>query len=776
MNDTQHIHLEVDVNRIIEVLAKQIYQTPLALLRENAQNAFDAILLRRHRGDDFAPEITVTIADDVIMIADNGIGMTPADLRAHYWHAGSSGKNNPEARAAGVVGTFGIGAMANFGIADAIELETESAVTGERTRSAAQRETLSATEETIELTPLEPTGEPGTFVRATMAASTVDVDEAIAYIADFVRLVELPVHVNDELISQQPLESVVPPPRDAEDFEAGVLRGALSGSVRMRVTEAAETWLHIDDLGFEGSPIKGEIVLRQAEGAIHTFRSGFGLAVASANSFYGFGGAVNLEILEPTAGREALTTSSMQILQEAVTELDRLVSLMMAQLPQAHQSTPLMRWANANGRIDLCGELRIRREPGNEMVRLQEIRDSQEGRDEPIAYYVGSDSALITAMASDDSPLLVIAANNPRRQVEIAYLKQYCKGERLRDDPSVLSVKPSSEWSLTEQAIAFRVVTILSSDYFLTVDVKIGRLSHNLPALVESEDGSPVLYLDPTASTFEVIASLYENDYEVFGSMVKDFVRNVIFPRVSDLVPSSTRAGAEAFLKSIKRTRDVFEYELDDLQGLGSIWEDFDEGKISMGEAARRSQALARQSVQVIEPGATRNATEVLPELESAEAIEETVEAGPAPPILRSEVETQAKLLVLDENQPAFYGYRCFIALSDRVRKDRGDFFLQPHSTSIVWGGQKVLFVFEHHSGEFGLYYDLQASEVVAPESGGGPFATATLVLHESIFIPVPHELAEMFIPQEDERKRFDVRSDLLYTDSQTPPQADSEG
>lgn len=775
MNDTQHIHLEVDVNRIIEVLAKQIYQTPLALLRENAQNAFDAILLRRHRGDDFTPAITVTIADNEITIADNGIGMTPADLREHYWHAGSSGKNNPEARAAGVVGTFGIGAMANFGIADAIELETESAVTGERTRSAAQRDTLSATEETIELTPLQSTGEPGTFVRATMAAGTVNVAEAIAYIADFVRLVKLPVHVNGELVSQQPLESVVPPPRDSEDIEVGELQGSLSGSVRMRVTEAAETWVHIDDLRFEGSPVKGEIVLRQAEGAIRTFRSGFGLAVASANSSYGFGGAVNLEILEPTAGREALTTSSMQILQEAITELDRLVSLKLAELPQAHQSTPFMHWARGNGRIDLCGQLRIRREPGNEMLRLSEIRESQEGKDEPITYYVGSDSALIAAMASDDSPLLVVAANNPRRQVEIAYLEQYCKGERLKDDPNVLSVKPSSEWTLTEQAIVFRVVTILSSDYFLTIDVKIGRLSHNLPALVESNEGSHVLYLDPTASTFEVISSLYENDYEVFGSMVKDFVRNVIFPRVSDLVPSSTRAGAEAFLKSIKQSRDVFEYELDDLQSLGSIWEDFDEGKISIGEAARRSQALARQSVQVIEPGATRNATEVLPELESAEAIEETVEAGPAPPILRNEVETQAKLLVLDANQPAFYGYRSFIALSDRVRKDRGDFFLQPHSTSIVWGGQKVLFVFEHHSGEFGLYYDLQASSIVASESGGGPFPTATLVLRESIFIPVPDELAAMFIPEGNERKRFDVRSDLLYTEGQAQAESGSE-
>jgi len=40
--------------------------------------------------------------------------MTPDDLSQHYWTAGSSSKNNEDARAAGVVGTFGIGAMANF--------------------------------------------------------------------------------------------------------------------------------------------------------------------------------------------------------------------------------------------------------------------------------------------------------------------------------------------------------------------------------------------------------------------------------------------------------------------------------------------------------------------------------------------------------------------------------------------------------------------------------------------------------------------------------------
>src|ERR1051326_8181980 len=107
----EKIRFEVEASRIIELLARQIYQTPLALLRENCQNAFDAILMRIQReGNAFGPKVDVSITTDKIIIADNGIGMSREEVRENFWRAGASGKNNPEARAAGVVGTFGIGA------------------------------------------------------------------------------------------------------------------------------------------------------------------------------------------------------------------------------------------------------------------------------------------------------------------------------------------------------------------------------------------------------------------------------------------------------------------------------------------------------------------------------------------------------------------------------------------------------------------------------------------------------------------------------------------
>ena len=114
------IAFKIEFQRILELFAGQIYQSPLALLRENTQNAFDAILMREAHerevhGDDFEPEIRVTVDEQQIVVVDNGIGMTAEELETSFWYAGRSSKNTDAARAAGVVGTFGIGAMSNFG-------------------------------------------------------------------------------------------------------------------------------------------------------------------------------------------------------------------------------------------------------------------------------------------------------------------------------------------------------------------------------------------------------------------------------------------------------------------------------------------------------------------------------------------------------------------------------------------------------------------------------------------------------------------------------------
>ena len=130
------------------------------------------------------------------------------------------------------------------------------------------------------------------------------------------------------------------------------------------------------------------------------------------------------------------------------------------------------------------------------------------------------------------------------------------------------------------------------------------------------------------------------------------------------------------------------------------------------------------------------------------------------PGITRFEISSTAKLLVIEGKDHPLRGYRCFLAITDRAREEMGDFFLQPHSTSIVWGGQKTLFIFMHHSGRFGLYYDLQTQEIVDAPAGGGAYPTCSIVLKDRLYIPIPEEISASFIPASGERKGCSSHTD----------------
>ena len=300
------IPFQIETQRVVELLANQIYQSSLALLRENTQNAFDAVRQRLYSQPDFSPLIELTLTPEKIVIADNGIGMTPDDLRQHYWTAGSSSKNNDAARAAGVVGTFGIGAMANFGIADRLIVETESAVSGERTICRADRSKLNLNRDCIEREYLAPTGEPGTTITAHVSdGEQISVQKARDYIAEFVSLVDLPVRVNGATVSQKPVEDLIPPVPEAWAMtDTGRKIGSrMTSDVTVILSQNADLWLHFTNIAWDARAFAGKLVLRTGHSNLRTFRSGFGLATASVNSSYQFGGIADLLVLEPTAGR-----------------------------------------------------------------------------------------------------------------------------------------------------------------------------------------------------------------------------------------------------------------------------------------------------------------------------------------------------------------------------------------------------------------------------------------------------------------------------------------
>ena len=181
---------------------------------------------------------------------------------------------------------------------------------------------------------------------------------------------------------------------------------------------------------------------------------------------------------------------------------------------------------------------------------------------------------------------------------------------------------------------------------------------------------------------------------------------------------------------------------------------------MTLGEVASRMTSAGRSFVEVSRDGTVALSSVVEPTEDEPEDVLVPDPYEPKPAIDRRESDTGA--LILTGEEPV-NGYTCFLSLSDRVQREHGDFFLQPHSTEVVWGGRKVIFIFQHHSGHFGLYYDILCPGLIGTESGGGSKVTSTIVTKQRTFIPVPAEISQNFLPTGGEKMRLEVRGEILY-------------
>ena len=752
------IAFKLELSRMLELLADQIYQSPLALLRENTQNAFDAIRMREALEHSFEPVIRVTADEGNIVVKDNGIGMTASEIETNFWYAGRSGKNTDAARAAGVVGTFGIGAMANFGVADELSVESESAVDGRRTRSSVRKSELSTETESISITSKEPTGEPGTIVHARLAPSTgISLQEARNYLHEFVEFVDVTVLFNDEKLSGARHRDALPSERHAwRDGRQGIsLAGTVTGNLELLGMASGELRVILEDLQSQsglGQP--GVAVLLQGRNAIRTLRTGFGLAAVAMQSVYQWGGVVDLPFLMPTAGREALDSSSNQQLQQVITQLDHIVSPMAAEHVESFANDSFLRWLVGTGRFDICGPMEVTPRPGNQPEQLVSVVNRG-----GVRYYSGRDDSVIRTHASEDEPLVVLSRRSPRRDCELGYLVAHGV-EQIDTTPRVTRKFDTKELSFPQSALATRICRVLEEDYFIEAEIHFGTITGGLSLLVTDTNVPIKIFLNPESTSVAPLLALYDDDFNAFGPFVKDFIRSTVFPRISQLVPSSTREGAEAFLRHLRSNRDWFEYELGDKADLEEILEELHAGTLTVVEAKKRLADTDRSFVDVSRSGTAPLST-VVQGLESEDANKTSSDPFVAMPgIDRRDEETNA--LILTSEKPV-NGYNCFLAISDRVQRDKGHFFLQPHSTEVVWGGRKVIFIFQHHSRRFGLYYDILCPGLVGQGSGGGPRNTSTILTKNRTFIPIPSEISETFLPRENERKRLEIRCDILY-------------
>jgi molecular chaperone HtpG len=121
-------NFQVDLQGIVDLLSNHLYSSPRVYLRELLQNAVDAITARQAKDPESPRRIDVRTADDVLSIADTGIGLRPDEVRELLATIGRSSKRDEIGFArTEFLGQFGIGLLSAFMVADEIEVVTQPA-------------------------------------------------------------------------------------------------------------------------------------------------------------------------------------------------------------------------------------------------------------------------------------------------------------------------------------------------------------------------------------------------------------------------------------------------------------------------------------------------------------------------------------------------------------------------------------------------------------------------------------------------------------------------
>jgi molecular chaperone HtpG len=763
----ERIAFDVETERILQILSSEIYDSPKAFLRENVQNAYDAILMRcTAQGIPIIDrKIEITVEKERRTVRDDGIGMTDEVLRNNFWKAGSSGKKSDLAQRSGVIGTFGIGAMANFGVCTALRVETRHIDSGVTLVSSARRADLRIEQNCIDLERVADERAPGTIINADLDPSLA-IDEASACedLSQYVRFLPVPVLVNGRLISQQVFEDALG--NKAAGFDQissrPVSRGEFSGTLRTFINPQARVLARLDGISLNGNPLTGEVFLVQQGGQTLGFRNLFGLAPIPVSGVYEFGGFVNLNILHPTAGREALSRESIQHVANLVSMMETEASKDLAETPAADQNQQFQQYILSQGLIQLAKYVRIAVLPTrDEDVTLAKVKGYEPEKRKH--FYTGHDATILQRFANEQANLFHVSQANPRRKLQLRYLREISNIEEV-PEKTIVDRIPATQLTLDEAMFLVRLRSILLDDYFMPdIDAAFATISHGVALHIEKKGDVLHISIARDMPAVRIVVESYRAAREVFHGFVVDFVRQHLYPQIRDHVPSSTRQGRDALYRRLKENEELFRYEQSDFGAVESLLADYLAGKADLEQVLRSSGGRGAGQRQEVRKEQVGSVEDELPGI-----IGSSGESPPgnqyeaAPPILRPEMTSVMKVLTVAAEHSKLNGFQMFLALSDRLAKSEGEFLRQPHSIKLMWGSHRVIYIFTDATGDLSLYYDMKLKEPLETQTtGGAMFPTTTIMTKDRVFVPVPKVLEPAF-QITDGAKEFYVRFDTI--------------
>ena len=772
MNQINKIKFEVETSRVLQVLAKDIYDSPLALLRENVQNAYDAILMESKRINKPPNQFKIELFINNVMleVRDNGIGMSLEILKKHFWKPGSSGKKTDFAKEAGVVGTFGIGALANFGVCNQLEVFTK-AEGSNQIHSWVKKENIKIGSDCIEYKNLGSNIPNGTTIKAYLNPEiSINSKEIEDYLKKYVRLIPVKLVINgQELMTSS--DGIIDCFKDYGSFKLitnfDITDTIIKSHIKLYIFDKSKIAVELKNIFIGGQSIQGFIYLVQGESNSMAYRNHFGLSNIPFYSQYNLGGIVNLDCLVPTAGREAISKESINLVQKIINILEKEITTKIADIEEADNMQNFINYISQTNHTDLAKNISIDYEPNKQKIKLSEIEAMI--KKYPSLYYKGNDESVKDMFSGEGSILFILSRNSSRGKIQENYLSSLGIRE-IPDDVHIKDVLKEADLRFDEISLSFKLKSILEEDYFISnVKVSFCKLSHNIQILIKKESKNIIIYIHRDASVLKPLYEIYKTEYGMFESFIKDFIRSNLYNKIQQYIPSSHKKGTDALKDILSKKRELYKYNKEEIGDM----ESYLKGDMSFDDIIKKAKLVKNAQTQKVALNNVGTISEELPTIEGSPKPDDpeilagnqqsnrSVLYSASPAIIRLNSATDKKMLKTTYQLPQLNNFDLFLGLSDRLVKMDRDFFMRPHATKIIWGSHRVIYIFSHSSKEIVLYYNIELTDSIATEMGSLSLLTTTIITKDRIFVPVPQELTPTFDVKTDE-KQFYVTYDIL--------------
>ena len=726
----------IQFESVLRAISKQIYETPMAFIRENVQNAVDAVRIQAWR-EGVEPSdprfcIYVISKDQKLTVKDSGIGMSEADLQNFFWTIGASGKRTDEALAAGCVGMFGIGGFANFGVCNKLEVisQTADAEHGVYTSlSAGEIEAAGTTIPSVTVHASDEAAPRGTKVIGHLHEPAEE-GELRDFLHASVRYLPIRITFNGETVSQERFskvddqENLTPICEDVQTWHDGNL--AVSG----RLYEDGRHTLvaGIDSLVVADEAIDMTGKIRFENGAIGVFKRGFKLCSTQVGTTIGVSGRLDCDRFVPTAGRDSLDGDTTSLLGRIIALLERVAVETVLQSPERiPDNARIFRYLVKHDMIALMDNVGVRLANATETT-LGEIKRRATGGGISVYFGTQENQALNQIMQARGHIVVQLSNDSHRRNAEKSYLQQFCNAAPF--DGMVDFVKRYADLTRFEQVFLSEVEMTISKSYELeNVRLLPGKLTEDTPVFVRENGGGRAIDILVDVRHQE-IAKLEEYGFTpMFSTFVGSFCSEYLGASLKKWSPRYFGDGALNLEMLAKRRSEQWILLKDDV------------GIVRKGG---QRQIVTCSDVQVFNVGGQHRSN--------------------AQPV---EIRKPRILHVVDESaQTGLGGY--YIRLPDPAFRAYGDLLAECDSRGVVWAGNKILYVVSD-AVSASFQYEIRLDEIVTADVDGTVRAEGALPLsrpfqemYKGIYFPIVEPLETFLVPQGDAEIRLEVHCEWI--------------